>query len=130
MVVLLAFDHFGREIIERPAQGVSSVVGCMDGPPEIRDLQLAFRTDQKILRLDVAMDDVLFVAVVKRRGEGGDVAGRFFLIETLLFLQLLVKLALGRELENQVHAVGVVEIRKQAQNVRVAQVGLNFNLSP
>ena len=45
----------------------------MDGPAKVGDLDVSLVAHQQVLGLDVAVDDVLEVAVVQRLGERGDV---------------------------------------------------------
>lgn len=59
-----------------------------------------------------------------------DVCGRALFVKALELLQLLVQLAARRILENEIHAGGVVKVAVEAQDVRVAQMRLDFNLAP
>mmetsp|Transcript_37548 Transcript_37548/g.93369 ORF Transcript_37548/g.93369 Transcript_37548/m.93369 type:complete len:203 (-) Transcript_37548:257-865(-) len=102
----------------------------MDRPPEVRDLELALNADEQVLRLDVAVDDVLLVAVHEGARQRRDVRRRAPLAKPLALLQLFIQLPLGGVLQDEVHAVLVVEIPVQPQYVGMAQVGLDLNLSP
>ena len=41
----------------------------MNGPAEIRDLQISFHVEEKVLWLDVSVNDVLFVEVFEARDQ-------------------------------------------------------------
>jgi hypothetical protein len=73
VVVVLVLDHLGREVVERAAERRAARGGGMDGPAEIRDLEVAALADEEVLGLDVAVDDVLAVHLVERLGERCDV---------------------------------------------------------
>ena len=74
------------------------------------------------------------LAVAVREGVGHlvDVLGRDALLESPLglLLQVLVKLALRRELEDEVDSALVVEISEETENVRVPEMGLDLYFSP
>lgn len=57
----LALYHFWRQIIDSATKRHAHRVGLMYGPAEVGDLQDAFVAQQKVLRLDVSVDDVPFV---------------------------------------------------------------------
>ena len=67
----------------------------MNAPAEVRDLELPAVADEEVLRLDVAVDHVLRVAVAEGAGELEDVLGALALAETTLGLEVLVELAAG-----------------------------------
>ena len=52
------------------------VAGRMHGPPKVADLEVPLQAQQQVLRLDVAVDDVLAVAVRQRPGQREDVPVR------------------------------------------------------
>lgn len=68
------------------------------------------------------MDDALLVAVVQRVRDVQHVSRAPLLPEATL-AQLLVKLAPGSELEDEVDASVVVEVPKQAEDVPVPEGG-------
>ena len=72
------------------------------------------------------------MAVGESVGHLVDVLGRDALLEPALrlLLEVLVELALWRELEDEVDAALVIEISEKAKNVRMTEVGLNFYFSP
>lgn len=75
---------------------------------------------------------LLAVAIGESVGHLVDVLGRDALLEPALrlLLEVLVKLALGRELEDEVDAALVIEISEKTENVWVTEVGLNLYFSP
>ncbi|KAH9831296.1 cercosporin toxin biosynthesis protein, partial [Teratosphaeria destructans] len=122
-------DHLRREVIQRAAHGVAPVVGRVHRPAEIGDLDLAVQADEDVLGLDVAVHDVLAVQVAQRARHLRDVLRGLPLREALGLAQVLVQLALARELEDQEDALGVVEVAVQAQDVGVREVGLDLDLA-
>ena len=70
------------------------------------------------------------MAVVQRRRKVQDVLCRSELAKSALARELLVQLALRRELQDEVDALDVVEVRVEAKDVRMPQVGLDFDLAP
>ena len=129
LVVLPSLDHFGREVVESATQGVAPGGGGVDGPAKVGNLDLALGTDEEILGLDVAVDDVLLVAVGQGLAEVGDVPGRSALGEAAAVGQLLVQLPAGTVLEDEVDALGIVKVAEHAEDVTVAQVGLDLDLT-
>lgn len=102
----------------------------MDAPAEVGDLDLAVDADEDVLGLDVAVDDVLAVQVAQGAGHLGHVLRGLPLGEPVLAPQVLVQLALGRELEDQEDALAVVEVPEELQDVGVPQVALDLDLAP
>ena len=101
----------------------------MDTPPEIADFDLAVDAHQNILRLDVAVHDVLLMQVLERAGHLGDVLRGLPLGELAGFAQVLVQLAFAGKLEDEEDALAVVEVAVQAQAVGVRQVRLDFDFA-
>ena len=75
------------------------------------------------------MDDVLGVEVGKRVGHLVDVYGAAPLREGTVLCELLVELALAGKFEHEKDALFVVEITVEAEDVRVSQVLLDFDLT-
>ena len=129
LVVLPSLDHFGGEVVQSTTQSVAPGGGGVDGPAKVGDLDLALGADEQILGLDVAVDDVLLVAVGQGLAEVGDVPGRSALGEPTAVGQLLVQLTAGTVLEDEVDALGIVEVTEHAEDVAVAEVGLDLDLA-
>mmetsp|Transcript_13393 Transcript_13393/g.56646 ORF Transcript_13393/g.56646 Transcript_13393/m.56646 type:complete len:214 (+) Transcript_13393:624-1265(+) len=72
---------------------------------------------------------MLLVAVHQRPGKRRDVGGGAPLAEPLRLLELLVQLSAGGVLEDQVHAVLIVEISVEPQDVWMPEVGLDLDLA-
>ena len=70
--------------------------------------------DQQVLRLDIPVDDVFAVQVPQSTRQRVDVLCGAAFTEAALFHQLLVQLALGRVLQNQVHALLIPEVAEQS----------------
>lgn len=122
-------DHLGREVIQRAAHGLPPVVGSMDAPAEIRDLDLAVDADQDVLRLDIPVDNMLAVQVSQRGSHLGNVLGGLPLGEAVRAAKMLIQLALAGELQDQKDTLAVVEVAEHLQDARMAQVALDLNLT-
>lgn len=94
----------------------------MHRPPKVSNLQLSFHPEQQVLRLDVAVNHVLGVAVRQGLGQLLDVEGRPCLVKLVARLELFVELAFGGVLQDQVDAGGVVKVGVEPEDVRVLQV--------
>lgn len=72
---------FRRKVGNRPEQiprlARPQRPGHRLGDPEVRDLGYTGLVDEDVLRLDIAVDDALFVGVLQRRGDLRPVAGSF-----------------------------------------------------
>ena len=62
MVVSLVLDHLRCHILERAAEGVASLHGIrLHAPTKVADLNNVALFDENILRLDVAVNQPLFM---------------------------------------------------------------------
>lgn len=121
VVVALAIDHLRRQVVERAAHRLALVRLGVRRPAEVGQLHVVVGGQHDVLRLQVAVDDVIAVAVVQRVGHLVRVLGGARLVEAAVGrrLQVLVQLALAGQLDGQIDALVVVEPRVQAQDVRV-----------
>ena len=101
----------------------------MHAPTEVGQLDRA-EAIEKVLWLDVPMDDVLLVDVLERLDHLPDVVRSFLLRVLLLCFQVFVEFTLGAVLENQVDLIFVEEEAVELNNVRVSQMTLDLDLSP
>ena len=101
----------------------------MNRPAKVGDLDLTVDADEDVLRLDVAVHDVLPVQVLEGCRHLSNILRSFRFREALFAAKMFVEFSLGGELENQEDAFCVVEVTEQLQNVGMGEVGLNFNLS-
>lgn len=102
----------------------------MDAVAEVGQLQLAVQPQEDILGLHVAVHDVLPVEVHQGQRDLGDALRGATLIEPALALQGPVQLPAGGILEDQEDAVRVVEPAVEAEDARVPQVAVDFDLAP
>jgi len=100
-------------------------------PAVVGELDNAEAVEQ-VLRLDIPMNDVLRVNVLQGLTYLENVAGRFLLRVMALRLrfQVLVQLALGAVLEDQIDLVIIEEESVELHHILVAQVAVNLHLSP
>lgn len=122
-------DHLRGQVVEGAAHGLAAAVGGVHAPPEVGQLDLAVDADEDVLGLDVPVDDVLAVQVAQRARHLRDVLRGLPLGEAVLAAQVLVELALAGELDDQEHALAVVEVAVQLQDVGVPQVALDLDLA-
>lgn len=86
--------------------------------------------DENIFGLNVSMHDMLLVKIFESSRHLGDVLGGFPLGESVFLSQVFVQLAFAGEFQDQKHSLAVVEVSKQSQDVRMSQVGLDFDFTP
>ena len=65
----LALDHLRRQVVKGPAECRAPRMWRVHRPTKVCNLELAPEIEQQVLRLDVAVDHVLRVAVVERAGQ-------------------------------------------------------------
>jgi len=132
LVVHVPLDHLGRKIVQRSAHRRASRRRRVYGPPEIGDFKIAFCVEEQVLRFNIPVDHFFAVAVSQGVRHLADVFGRRGVVEAAvgLFLHRLVHLAARRELEDEVDARLVVEVAEQAEDVGVAEMRLDLDLSP
>ena len=118
-------------------------VVCVNRPAKISDLDLVVETDEEVFRFDVAMNDILRELNLKKLNikthlvvevlEGlcrlGNIGCRTWFLKVMLALDHLVQLALSSILEDEEHALVVVEIAVHAQHIWVAQGCLDFDFT-
>lgn len=102
----------------------------MDAVAEVGQLQLAVQPEEDVLRLHVAVHDVLAVQVHQGQRDLGDELSGATLREPALALQSLVQLSAGGVLEDQEDAVRVVEPAVEAEDARVPKVAVDLDLAP
>ena len=123
-------DHLRGQVVQGTTHRSTTTVGGVHTPAEIGDLDLAVDAHEDVLRLDVAVDDVLAVEVAQGARHLGDVLRGLPLGEAVLAAQVLIQLTLGGELEDQEDPLAVVEVAEQLQDVGVPQVALDLDLAP
>ena len=128
LIVLLPLNHLRGQVVQGPTQRLSARRRRVDRPPKISNLQLTLRAQQQVLWLDVTVDDVLLVAVPEGGRHLEDELGGLAFGEAALVGQMLVELAVGGILQNEVDALVIVEVAVHSQDVLVAEVSLDFNL--
>lgn len=124
-----ALDHLGRQVVERAAERGAPIAGRVHAPAEIANLELAIDAKEKVLGLDVSMNDVLGVEVGKCVGHLVDVDRAASLREATVLCELFVELALAGEFEHEKNALLVVEIAVEAEDVWMSEVLLDFDFA-
>lgn len=124
-----ALDHLGRQVVERAAERGAPIAGRVHAPAEIPNLELTIDAEEKVLGLDVSMNDVLGVEVRQRVGHLVDVDRAASLREATVLCELLVELALAGEFEHEKNALFVMEIAVEAEDVWMSEVLLDFDFA-
>ena len=127
--MLAAGDHFGWKVVEGSAECCATRCRGVDGPTEVCELEIAVQADEDVLWLDVAVDDVLCVAVVDGVAHLDDVVCRRLLVESFSVAEHFEELTARCVLDDEVDASLVPEEPVEADDVRVAQLRLNFDLA-
>mmetsp|Transcript_17137 Transcript_17137/g.44098 ORF Transcript_17137/g.44098 Transcript_17137/m.44098 type:complete len:246 (-) Transcript_17137:56-793(-) len=128
-MVPLVVNHLRREVIQRATERLAPRGWGMHSPAEVRDLQRVLQANQYILRLDVAMDDVLRVAILDRLHHLLEIPRGPRLGEGAAALQQRVELTAWRHLKHKVHALLIVEVAVQPQDVDVPAMRLDLDLT-
>lgn len=102
----------------------------MDAPTKIRDLDLSVDSHEDILGLDVAVNDVLAMQVAQSGGHLGNVLSSLPFGESRLPTQVLIQLTLGSKLKDEEDALAVMEVTVKLENIGVAKIALDLDLSP
>lgn len=121
VVVALVLDHLWRQIIQRSAHRLAVVGHRVGRPAEVGELDVIVGGEQNVLRLQVAVHDVVQVAIVERISHLVRVLRRAVFLEPRVgrALQVPVKLPLARQLQRDVNFLLIVEPREEPQNVRM-----------
>ena len=111
----------------RPAERLRPVLraGAFDavlGQPEVSDAQVAVAVHQNVLRLQVAVDDVVRVQEAQPEQDLGRVQLAAVGAEAPLLLEPKKQLAAGHEFEDHVQLVLALERELQLAQERVVQV--------
>jgi len=110
-------------------QSGALVTGHMHAPAKIADLEFAIDAQEKILRLDISMDDILSVEVGKCIGHLVDVDSAAPLQEGAILCELLVELAFAGKFKHEKDVLFVMEIAVEAEDVWVSEVLLDFDFT-
>ncbi|KAF5315292.1 hypothetical protein D9619_007381 [Psilocybe cf. subviscida] len=118
------------QVIKRATERHPPVPRRMHTPPKVANLELPIDPKQQILRLNIPVNNMLTMQIRQRIRHLVDVPRAPPLREPVQLRELLVQLALARELEHEEDALLVVEVPVQAQDVGVPQVLLDLDLAP
>lgn len=136
--MLLVIEHFGRHVLKSTTKRlpfllvdvpllISDQIG-LAGPAKVTDLDSVTVTNEQVFRLQVPVDEAVFVEEVNSCGRLDKEPKRIGLGQSLALRNPLEQSCLGNELHNQVEIVWVDEVGKQAHNVRVFQLLVDLNL--
>lgn len=127
--MVMSLHHLGREVIQCPAQCLAPTVGRMHRPSKICNLELTLESNQQIFGFDITMNHMLRMAVDQCVAKRHDVRSSSSFVECPAALQFFVKFPFCGIFQDQVHTTGVVEVAVQPQDVWMAKVRLDLNLS-
>lgn len=121
-IVLAACDHFWWKVVEGPAE--SGTAGCwgMDRPSEVCKLEISVQANKDVLWFDIAVDDVLGVAVMDGVAHLNNVGCGGLLVEPFCITKHLEQLSTGCVFDNEVDASLVPEVAVKPDDVGMAQV--------
>mmetsp|Transcript_10988 Transcript_10988/g.34677 ORF Transcript_10988/g.34677 Transcript_10988/m.34677 type:complete len:411 (+) Transcript_10988:108-1340(+) len=120
-VVPLLEHNLRREVLGRAAERPSAVEHLL-GEAKIGQLDRAIVRDEKVLKLEVAMDEGFVVHVLEREEDLRDVDARVVKRELPRRLQLVVQVASWRELENEVEVGDRLKSGHLVGNARVVEL--------
>ena len=128
--VLFPPHELWRQIIECAAERSPPIAGTVGRPTKVGDLDDAAAVEQ-VFWLDVAMDDVFSVHVLKRIDRLSDVVGGSLFLEPLIgrVSQLCEDFATMSVFKDKVDLLLVPEVAEETANVVVLQVSLNLDLA-
>lgn len=139
VIMLPVINHFWRHVLQSTAKSVPlSLIKVSIGilrnlafasPTEVANFKHVVFVHQKVLRLEVPMDETVFVEEV----DAGDrldeeVKGSFF-VETALFFDEDEQVALRDILHDQVNILVVLQISIHPHDVHVLQLLVDLNLA-
>lgn len=122
-------DHLWGQVVESSTHGLSAVVGGVNTPAKVTDLDLSVDSDEDILGLDVTVHDVLFVQIFQCSSHLRNVLRSLPFWEPVLLAKVFVQLTTASELEDQENSLAVMEVTVQSQDIRVSQVTLDLDLA-
>lgn len=129
-VVLAALDHLRCEVVERTAESATTSRRTgNDGPAKVRKFDVTVLGEEDVLGLEVPVDDVLLVTVDEGLCDLSDVAGSLGLREAALLLETAKEFSFGGVLHEDVDVGVVVKVTEHPEDVLVAQVGLDLDLT-
>ena len=138
VVVLPVVDHFWRHVLKSTAKSVPlSLVEVPIGilrnlafasPTEVTNFQHVVFVHQKVLRLEVPMDETVFVEEVDASdGLNEEVKGSL-LVETAFFFDEDEQVALRHILHHQVDILVVLQVSIHPHDVHMLQLLVDLNL--
>lgn len=101
----------------------------MNTPPKVADLEFTVDSDEEIFGLNIAVDYMFGVEVDEGIGHLVNVDSAAAFRKTAILHELLVHLALASELEHEEDAILVMEVTKEAKDVGVSKVLLDFDFA-
>lgn len=129
-VVFATLDHLRSEIVECTTESTTASRGTRDdGPTKVREFDVTVLGEEDVFGLEVPVDDVLLVAVDESLCDLSDVAGSLGLREATLLLETTKELSFGGVLHEDVDVGVVIKVAKHPEDVLMAQVGLDLDLS-
>lgn len=111
--------HFGWQIIECSAHGFTFIWLCMSRPSKIGQFNLIADGEHNILWFQIAMNDIVQMAIVQRIGHLVCVScGTIFWKATIRWvLQMFVQFSLRSQFQGQIYFTLIVKPCVQPQNV-------------
>ena len=127
--MLTTLYHLRRKVVWSSAHGVTTVVGCMDRPTKVGNLNLAVDANEDVFGLDVAVHDALLVDVRDGEAELSEHHAGLVLGETALLRKVVEELPAGAELGDEPNVVLGRDDLVQLRDVRVVQLAVVVDLA-
>ena len=106
----LVEEHLGGDVLGGTAQSVGTAAGLDNlGEAEIGQLAVSVLAQEKILRLEIAMDDVLAVDVLEGKGDLEGVELGLLVGELAVLAKMSEKLATGDDLHDDENVMIILE---------------------
>lgn len=110
LAVTLVEEHLGSDVLGSAAQGVGTAAGLNDlGETEIGQLAVTVLAQEKILGLQITMDNVLAVDVLEGKRDLEGVKLGLLVGELAVLAEMGEKLATGDDLHHDEHVVVILE---------------------
>lgn len=101
----------------------------MHTPSKVRNLNLAMDANENVLWLDVAVHHMFLVEIFESSSHLSDVLCCLPLRKPILSPEMLVQFSFAGEFENEEHSLTVMEMAVKAQDIRMAQITVDFDFS-
>ena len=122
-------DHLGREVVKGTTHRLATAIRRVNAPAKIGDFDFPVDADEDVFGLNVAVDNMFAVEITQRGGHLRNILRGLPLGKPVLAAQVLIQLSLTSKLQNQKHALAIVEVSVKLKDVGVAQIALDLDFA-